>query len=120
MEVVGLVAFLHAPVDFGCLAYGVAVERQEFVQGKEIFRLYAVNTAKDVAAGIADAAVRVNETVDDILGNTDVLAVVSTRYPEPDKVGTVFVNEFLGGDAVAEGLGHLHTLAVDHVAVGED
>ena len=46
VEVVGLVAFLHAPVDFGCLAYGVAVERQEFVQGKEIFRLYAVNTAK--------------------------------------------------------------------------
>jgi hypothetical protein len=97
----------------------------EPVQGKHVPRGHGVGRAKpaqvaqDEPARIADSAVGLDKAVYDLVGDADVVAVVHGRGPDAQDFRAVFVDDLLGRDHVAHGLGHLAALAAHHVAVGQ-
>ncbi len=56
----------------------------------------------------------------DLVREADVLGVVLGGHPEPEHLGPVLREQFLGRHVVALRLGHLAALAVHHEAMGED
>ena len=115
-----LVGLLHGLVAAGHHVQGVAVERQQVVEGHAVGRIEVVQVREQVAAGVADAPVGVNEPVQGLVGDADVLLVVGGGHPHAQDLRAELVDDLLRGDDVADGFRHLAPFGVDHVAVGQD
>ena len=119
MEVIAFIGLLHLCIDLGSGADCGPVQGQKLVKAYQICRRQLVNAAKDIAAGVADAAVGVNQAGDNVVRKAHVVAVFHGGSPEAHYVCAVLGNDFLRGNDVAHGLGHLEALAVHHIAVCE-
>ena len=71
-----------------------------------------MEVAQRVAEGVADLPVALGQAPEDGLREPDVVAVVGGGDPEPDDLRAVLLDELLRLDRVADGLGHLPSLAV--------
>ena len=121
VELVGGVGLVHAGEFLGGRVQGVAVERQHVRRGHVVCRRVEVGqVAEDEAAGVADAAVGLDQAGEDLVGDADVVAVVHGRRPQAQDFRAVLVDDLLRLHAVAERFRHLAALAVHHVAVGEN
>ncbi len=97
---------------------GESVKAFHFSHGSHVFFAEVENTAEHIANGVAYAAVSVHKAAHDFVGKTDVFAVIDTGYPKTQKFRTVFVDDFLRGDDIADGFGHFSAGAVHDVAMG--
>ena len=78
-----------------------------------------VEIPQDEPARVPDPPVGLDETLEDLLGDPDVLGIVLGGYPEPKDLGPVTVDDRLGIDHVPDGFGHLLPVAVHDEAVGQ-
>ena len=82
-------------------------------------RLEPVQVGQQEARGVADAAIRVGGTLEDLVGHRDFAGVIGRRHPQAQNVAAQLVHHVLRADGVADRLGHLAALAVDGEAVGQ-
>jgi len=100
---------------------GVAVHLEHLpVRHHVRVRVESREVAEHEPGRVADAAVGLHQALDDFARDADVVPEVLGAHPEPEDLGAVFVDDLLGRDGVAQGLGHLAALAVHHKSVGED
>ncbi len=120
MEFVILIGLLGVVMQAGCHVQGVAVQGQQTVQGQHVLAVQVKEIAENEARRIADTAIGIHQTAQNFIGNAHILAVFHGADPQADDFGTEFVDEFLRGNDIAHGLGHLAPVAVHHIAVRED
>ena len=96
------------------------------IQGNHVFRrdhmlvrIKPGQVAQQEACSVADTAIAVCSLAQDILGNAHLTAVVGGRDPQTQDVCTQLVHDFLWGDNVTQGLGHLVALGIHSEAVSE-
>ena len=76
-------------------------------------RIEAVEVAEQEARGVADAAIRIGDALQDFVRHRHLVAVIGRRDPQAQHVGAEFFIDLLRLDAVAERLRHLAALRID-------
>ena len=82
--------------------------------------LEIVQVAQQEPRRVANAAVRLRQALEDVHGDAHVVAVVRGGHPQAQYLRPKLIDDLLGRDGVAQGLGHLAALAVQGEAVGQD
>ena len=68
---------------------------------------------------VAQAAIGLDIGLDDVLADAQVLGEIRRRRPQAQDLRAVLFRDHLGGERVAQALGHLAALLVQHEAMGE-
>ena len=98
-----------------------AVDLEQFVVGDRVgTRVKAVEITESVTKRISHLAIGVDDARKDLVRAANVLSVIDGRGPQPQNVGTRFVDDLLRRGDVAERLALLAALAVDDPAVRDD
>ena len=79
-----------------------------------------VEISQNITGSVADFAVNFGKLLENLLGNADIRVIVGGSDPEPQDIGAVLIGDILRHHAVAQRLGHLLALAVNHPAMGAD
>src|SRR5262245_40330334 len=74
-------------------------------------------TAEHPTYGVAQLAVRFDGRLENFRPDPQVVCVVRGTYPHPQNIGAGLTDHILGRGDVAERLGHLATLLVEHETV---
>ena len=82
-------------------------------------RLEPCEVGEQEARRVADAAIGVGHALEHFCRCGHLAAEVGRGHPQAQDVGTVFLEHFLGGNRVAQGLGHLVALGVHREPVGQ-
>ena len=77
----------------------------------------AVERAQQVTQGIAQSAVSVAVTLEDLRADADILGVVRADHPKPQDVGPALLHDLLRRNDVAERFRHFPPVLVEHEAV---
>ncbi len=86
----------------------------------DVFPVFqAFESAKDVAHGVAQFAVRFHIGLEDFLAQPQVFRIVGGGHPEAEDIGARLLDHVLRGDDVAQGLGHLAAVFAHNEAVGQ-
>ena len=82
-------------------------------------RLEPVQVGQQETRGVADAAIRISGTLEDLVGDCDFTGVIGRCHPQTQNVTAQLVHHVLRADGVTDRLGHLAAPAVDGEAVGQ-
>ena len=121
VELILLITTLHPldqPFEF---REGPAVDLQKIaIADPVVLGVITVEIAKDVAGRVADAAISIGETLQNLVADTDVVAIILRRHPEAENLGAVFLDHFLGSHDIPLRFRHLLAGAINDKAVGKD
>ena len=95
------------------------VKLQHILGLNEVVCVEAVKVAEAVAGGVAELEVVLRKLLEDLLGAAHIDMVVGRACPQADHICAELLDDVGGVNAVAEGLVHCTTLAVDRPAVGQ-
>ena len=97
-----------------------SIEAGEFFAGQDAGgRIETIDVAEHVAEGVAEFAIGFGETVGDGVGEANVFGEIDGGDPEAEQICTIFLDDFLGLDDVAERLGHGAAFGVEGPTVGD-
>ncbi len=120
VKFVVLVGLLHPPEELGHPGQGHLVQFLPVLYGNQVFfRVEIVEVPQHEAGGVPETPVGIAQLLQDIGRQAHVVPVVLRGDPQAQDFGAVLVHDFLGGDDVAQGFGHLAAVAVHHEAVGQ-
>ena len=120
VEAVGTVLDKHALLEIGGIGNGPAVKFEHvFDRHGILFHRKVGRVGKQEAQRVANAAVRLNDTVNDRRTKAQLTRIVGRGNPQTQNFGAVLVIDFLRTDDVAFGLRHLLALFINAETVGE-
>ena len=114
--VVGFGNFDHKLVELGD---GPAVQREHLLGLDQIVRVKAVEIAQAVPGGIAELQIVLTQLLEDFPGAAHVHMIVGGTGPEADHVRAELIDDVRRINAIAQGLVHGLTLAVNSPAMGQ-
>ncbi len=82
--------------------------------------LQALESAEDIAHGVAELAVGFHIGLEDFLAEPQVFRIVGRRHPEAQDIGAGLLDHVLRGDDVAERLGHLAAVFAHDEAMSQN
>src|SRR5205823_7339892 len=88
------------------------IDRQE-LPGTVLVRIEIVELREAVPDRVADLPVTLRKRLHDGVGETDVVAIVGARHPEPHQLRSVLLEQPLRIGRISQRLGHLPAFAVD-------
>ena len=98
----------------------VAVDFQPLLDGQSIHhRIKVRGIGQQKTQGVADAAIGLDDTLQDFVGNRQLARVVGGGRPQAQDVGAERIGDLLRRDDVAHRLGHLAAFAVHYETVRE-
>ena len=96
------------------------IQRQHVLRRQQVLRrVEAAEVGEQEARGVTDAPVGVGAALQDDLGHGHLARVVGGRNPQAQDIGAQTVIHFLRSNYVAQRLGHLATVLVDHETVSQ-
>ena len=119
-EAVAVVGFFDFALQQQGAIYGPTIQRQHVFRWQQVLRrVEAAEIGEQEARGVADTPVGIGAALQDDLRHRHLAGIVSRRHPQAQDIGTQTVIHFLRRNNVAQGLGHLATVLVDHETVSQ-
>ena len=120
-ELVDGIGIVHLGLHLRQAGEHETVERQQVVERHAVALAVVVliEDGQQEAQGVAEAAVGVGRTGQDLVVAGDVHRGIHRGDPQADDVGAHLVADLVGIDHVTERLGHLTALAVEREALGD-
>ena len=103
--------------------HDIAVNRLEILISNHVLlriEVFRIDIAEQEAEGIADLAVLFRDLLDVGIAQTDILGKVGNHNPQTEHIRAVDVDDIHRVNTIAQGLGHLFTLGIADITMGQD
>ena len=120
LEIKGRIACTHGLIQLREAVQHPLLQLRHRLRCGFISRSVIGQRAKHKAHRVAQTAIAIGHTFEDLRPNPLICGIVCLRHPQAQNIGTVLADDLIGHDGVADGFGHLQALFIQGHAVCND
>ena len=117
LKIIARIAVAHVGIQFRQTVQNPAFQFGHFARINFFGVVKPGKIAQQKPHGIAQAAVTVGDTFQNFPTDAQINRVIRLRHPQPQDIGTVFVDDGLGCRGIAQRFGHFHAPLIQRKAM---